>query len=71
MRCRESSLSIVEDMGKITVAKKVNAFWIDPKTGDSVAAGSFPNTGVKTFSTPDEWEDALLILEPADINNGQ
>ena len=64
----KSSFSI--NMSKITVAKKVNVFWIDPKTGDSVAAGSFPNTGVKTFSTPDEWEDALLILEPVNINNG-
>jgi len=64
----KSSFSI--NMSKITVAKKVNVFWIDPKTGDSVAAGSFPNTGVKTFSTPDEWEDALLILEPVDTHNG-
>jgi hypothetical protein len=58
------------NMSKLTAAKKVKAFWIDPKTGDSVAAGSLPNTGVKAFSTPGEWEDALLILEPADINNG-
>jgi hypothetical protein len=52
------------DMSKIAKAKKVNVFWVDPRTGDPVAAGSFPDTGVKTFSTPDKWEDALLILEP-------
>jgi hypothetical protein len=46
-------------------APKVNAFWVNPKTGDSVPIGSYPNTGVKSFSTPDGWEDALLILEPA------
>ena len=63
----KSSFSI--NMSKITAANKVNVFWIDPKTGDSSAAGSFANTGVQTFSTPDEWEDALLILEAADINN--
>ena len=57
----KSSFSI--NMSKITAANKVNALWIDPRTGDSHAAGSFPNTGVKTFSTPNEWEDALLILE--------
>ena len=57
----KSSFSI--NMNKITTADKVNAFWIDPRTGESVVAGSFPNTGVKKFSTPDEWEDALLILE--------
>jgi hypothetical protein len=25
--------------------------------------GRLANTGVKSFSTPDGWEDALLILE--------
>jgi hypothetical protein len=57
----KSSFSI--NMNKITAGNKVNAFWIDPKNGDSVPIDSFPNTGVKHFSTPDEWEDALLILE--------
>ncbi len=57
----KSSFSI--NMNKITAGSKVNAFWIGPKTGDSVPIGGFPNTGVKHFSTPDEWEDAILILE--------
>ncbi len=56
----KSSFSI--NMSKIASAK-VNAFWIDPKSGDSVPIGTFPNSGVESFSTPDEWEDALLILE--------
>ena len=60
----KSSFSI--NMNKVAGANKVDAFWIDPKTGDSAAAGSFPNTGVQAFSTPDEWEDALLILESVD-----
>jgi hypothetical protein len=50
-------------MNKITAGSKVNAFWIDPKNGDSVPIGSFSNTAVRSFSTPDEWEDAILILE--------
>ncbi|HUS72033.1 MAG TPA: glycoside hydrolase family 140 protein, partial [Sedimentisphaerales bacterium] len=53
------------NMNKITAGKKVNAFWIDPKTGNSVSIGRFPNAGVQSFSTPDGWEDAILILEPA------
>jgi len=57
----KSSFSI--NMNKITMGNKVDAFWIDPKSGDSVPIGSFPNTGVKHFSTLDEWEDAILILE--------
>jgi hypothetical protein len=57
----KSSFSI--NMNKITAGSKVNAFWIDPKNGDSVPIGNFPNTEVKQFSTPDEWEDAILMLE--------
>jgi hypothetical protein len=57
----KSSFSI--NMNKITAGSKVNAFWIDPKNGDSVPIGSFSNTAVKSFSTPDGWQDAILILE--------
>jgi hypothetical protein len=46
---------------------KANARWIDPKTGNSTAAGSFGNTGTQSFSTPEGWEDALLIIESANV----
>jgi hypothetical protein len=49
-------------MDKI-VAAKAEARWIDPKTGNSTAAGSFSNTGTQSFSTPEGWEDAILILQ--------
>lgn len=42
------------------------AFWVDPRTGDSVDAGRFDNTGAASFSTPESWEDALLVLEATD-----
>jgi hypothetical protein len=58
-----SKASFSISVNKISAADKVHAFWIDPKTGESVAVGSFSNTGVESFSTPDGWEDALLILE--------
>jgi hypothetical protein len=51
------------NMNKITAGNKVNAFWVDPKTGDLRLIGDFPNTAVQSFSTPDGWEDAILILE--------
>ena len=51
------------NMNKITAGNKVNTFWVDPKTGDSLSIGSFPNTQAQSFSTPDGWEDAILILE--------
>lgn len=58
-----SKASFSIKMDAITVGKNIKAFWVDPKTGKSVAIGNFMNMGVKSFSTPDDWEDALLILE--------
>ena len=51
------------NIDRITVARKVKASWIDPRTGAESPAGSFSNTGVQAFSTPEGWEDALLKLE--------
>jgi len=59
-----SKASFSVHMDKVA-APKVSARWIDPKTGDATAAGRFPNTGISSFSTPDGWEDAVLILEPS------
>ena len=47
-------------------SRKVNIFWINPETGDKVEVGRFRNKEVKSFTTPDGWEDALLILKAAD-----
>jgi hypothetical protein len=44
-------------------AKEVEAFWIDPRSAESVAIGRLANAGVESFWTPSGWEDALLILE--------
>jgi hypothetical protein len=57
-----SKASVSINMGKIVTAK-VNGHWIDPRTGASTSAGSFDNTGVRSFSTPEDWEDAILILD--------
>jgi hypothetical protein len=54
------------DMSKLS-GGKVNVSWVNPITGESTPAGQESNTGVKSFSTPDGWEDALLILETADL----
>ncbi len=50
------------NMDKMAAAG-VSAFWVNPKTGDAAPAGTFPNSGQRSFSTPDGWEDALLVLE--------
>ena len=49
-------------MDKIA-APKATAFWIDPRTGDSRAAGVHAARGVREFATPDRWDDALLVLQ--------
>jgi hypothetical protein len=51
------------NMDKFTARSQARASWIDPRTGDATAAGSFANSGVQAFSTPDGWEDALLVVE--------
>jgi hypothetical protein len=54
------------NLGKLTGARQTRAFWIDPRSGASTPVGSFPATGAREFSTPEGWEDALLVLEPVD-----
>ena len=44
------------------LAGPADASWIDPRTGASQTAGRFANAGIASFSTPDGWEDALLVL---------
>jgi hypothetical protein len=51
------------DRSKFTASRQGKAFWVDPRTGESLSIGTAPNTGVGQFTTPDGWEDALLILE--------
>jgi hypothetical protein len=55
--------SCAVNLDKIADGNAVKAFWIDPRNGDASSVGTFPRTGVQSFSTPDGWEDALLILE--------
>ena len=50
-------------MDKITAGGVVGASWVDPRTGKQTEIGSFPNRGTRSFSTPDGWEDAVLLLE--------
>jgi len=50
------------NMGKLN-GPKVNVFWVNPITGESGPVRQEANTGVRSFSTPNGWEDALLILE--------
>ena len=57
-----SKASFSINMNKIAAPDSVNALWIDPKTGDSLPAGSYSGAAAQSFSTPDGWQDAILIL---------
>ena len=60
-----SKASVSLNLNKIS-SGKVNAFWVNPKTGEPMNARRLSNTGLESFSTPEGWEDALLILESAE-----
>ena len=50
-------------MDRIKASEIVAASLIDPRTGDRQRIGTFQYADVPEFSTPDGWEDALLLLE--------
>ena len=49
------------DLSKGT-GERCRTFWIDPRTGNSRAIADFSTGGVQTLTTPEGWEDALLIV---------
>jgi len=57
--------TVAIDMTRIAAAARVQAFWIDPRTGSPAPIGDFPASSIQRFTTPEGWEDALLILESA------
>ena len=54
------------DLGKLK-ATRLKASWVNPSDGKSVPIGTFANQGVKSFTTPEGWEDSLLVIESSDI----
>ncbi|MHB9028521.1 MAG: glycoside hydrolase family 140 protein [Candidatus Latescibacterota bacterium] len=51
----------------VIAGPKVTAWWFNPRTGESTKIGSFPNTGERTFISPDPGEhlDWILVLDDA------
>ena len=43
----------------------VTAFWLDPRDGQKVPVGTLSRHAAEAFSTPEGFEDALLVLETA------
>jgi hypothetical protein len=57
--------SFAVDGTKIGGAERATAFWIDPRNGHRISARDFATGSVLRFTTPEGWEDALLIVEAA------
>ncbi|MGI8603833.1 MAG: glycoside hydrolase family 140 protein [Verrucomicrobiales bacterium] len=53
-------------MDKIT-GTSVTAWWYNPRNGEAIRIGDFPNTGTKTFTPPQPGEqtDWILVLDDA------
>jgi hypothetical protein len=60
-----SNASFSVNLNKLAASKAGKALWIDPRTGQAGPAVGAANNGVESFSTPEGWEDAVLILEPS------
>jgi hypothetical protein len=58
-----SHTTVTIRMDRVTAGTEVEVSWIDPTTGTRVPIGCFAASGVRSFSPPDNWEDACLILE--------
>jgi collagenase-like protein with putative collagen-binding domain len=52
--------------GKIS-GERVKCWWFNPRSGDSITAGEFDNTGTRAFKTPSEGfgSDWILIIDDA------
>ena len=60
-----SPTTVSLNMSRITAGQAVRAAWVNPETGEQTAIGSFPNTGQRAFTTPESWQDAVLLLDAA------
>jgi hypothetical protein len=58
-----NSTSAIIDFKEFKNTESFVAIWIDPKTGEKYEIGDFVNIETKTFSTPDGWKDALLLIQ--------
>jgi hypothetical protein len=54
--------TVAVDLSRLA-GKECDAFWVDPRSAESIPVGHFATQGSETFSAPREWEDALLVVE--------
>ena len=54
------------NMDKIKSGKRMTVRWINPETGVVAHIDSLESTGEKFFTTPDGFQDAVLVIEVGD-----
>ena len=59
---------VTVDFGKVTTSDTIHLTWINPETGESTAAGTFPNSGLHPLTPSLTSEDAVLLLEAANAH---
>jgi hypothetical protein len=58
-----SSTSVSIRMDKINAKNDIQALWLNPTSGEKTSIGNYQNSGIQSFKTPDNWKDAVLVLE--------
>jgi hypothetical protein len=58
-----TSRKVTIDMSRLS-GSDAKAWWFDPRTGESSAAGDFPTTGARDFTPPGE-ADWVLVVDDA------
>jgi len=58
-----SSTTVSVRLERAAAGRPTVASWVQPTTGARTEIGPVPGAGAKPFSTPDGWEDALLLFE--------
>jgi hypothetical protein len=50
-------------LNNITAGKAADVWWISPVTGERTKTGTFKTSEIRTFTLPDGWQDAILLIE--------
>jgi hypothetical protein len=62
------SMTRTIQMDKIS-GRRVNCYWYNTRTGESIRIGTYRNTGTRTFTTPDNM-DWILVFDDAAAGYG-
>lgn len=57
--------SVTIDLTKLG-GPDVKAWWFDPRAGTATVVGTYPNTGTRSFTSPANGPDVVLVLDDAD-----